>query len=280
MLIKKRIKLNNGDINIRIPLSNSNDFTGYQQEIDKLTEFNVLDLVNPVNDDEVRRFKYINNGEIEIRVSFHDSETNTYENSLNQLGFTGNINSTNLAVRNSFYILDFYDTFTSLSRNRLFTNNNSKILTPDKRDINNDRLVPSQSIYRINDSSEFYYLNVPIGYIDSMKNDENVDTVIGYSRLLMYNANTGGIISFYNADNNSLTTDERYFIKTELNFNDFTWRFITRSINNNYVNFREINKTKNQKFIEKLNKTVSNLQQQRIEKPTGTIFDDEIGNYR
>jgi hypothetical protein len=57
MFIKQE-KLNNGNNGyIKITLNVSNEFLGVQQEIDNLTKFKSLDLVNPVSDMEKLKFK-------------------------------------------------------------------------------------------------------------------------------------------------------------------------------------------------------------------------------
>lgn len=274
MLNKAKIKLKNRDINIRISLGNSNDLTGYGQEIERLTTFNSLDIVNPVVDDEVRRFTHINNDIITMWFLYHSPDTNTFVSDLSLIGFTFDelISSISSTVANSFYIVEFYDTFDRYSQTKLFTNHNSKMFEVGRR----RRGDAISNRFTLNNLTEFYYLNIPVGYIESI----NTDTIIGYTKFLFYNAKTGNLITFYNADNASLTTDERYYFKTELDLRNFTWRFITPSItNDNRVNIREIERNRNQKFNERVNRTVDRKDNKTIIPPAGQAFDDETGTY-
>ena len=59
-IIKKTIKLNNNSsgATISFGLTGNNRLSGYQQEIDNLTEETKDDLINPAIDNEVRKFQY------------------------------------------------------------------------------------------------------------------------------------------------------------------------------------------------------------------------------
>lgn len=275
--------MTNDDINIRISLTGSNNFTGYQQEIDKLTNFNALDITNPVEDEEVRRFGHIDNNVTQIRFAFHVPASNTFVSTLTESGFQmGDIEISNSAIQNSFYIVDFYDSFDRYSQNKLFSNYSTKILGAGRRISDMNR-----SVYRINTTSQFYYTNVPVWFIEAAGSDEilnpyggSSDIVIIYARFLFYNAKTGTVFAFYNADNNLLTTDERYYVRTELNLSNFTWRFISPSVTSeDILQLREIERPRNVKFNEKVNKTVDKFKQETINPPTGNVFNDETGTY-
>jgi len=315
-MLKQKVKLNNRDVNIRISLGSSNNLGGYQQEINNLTSFNSLDIVNPVEDEEVRRFEYMFNNLNDIRFAFHVPESNTFEPSLTQSGFLeSDINNGNRAIQNSFYLVDFYDTFNKFSQTKIFSNYNSKIIEEirgistsrrrrgsteddngrrrrgDSGDEDSGIDITNLTIYRINRASQFFFINIPVWYIDSIKSGEfsgynygygdNGNSVIIYTKFLFYNAKTGRIVSFYNADNATLTTDERYYVKTEINLDNFTWRFISPSVlSENTLQLREIERNRNQKFNEKINKTVDSFNEERITPPTGNAFDDIDGSYR
>jgi hypothetical protein len=280
MLKKERIKLTSKDTIIKIQLSNSNDFTGYQQEIDKLTNFNTLDIVNPVEDEEIRRFKYMFVNTHQISFGFEDVNPNTHEPSLKKIGFNDNeINTNNRAIQNSFYVVDFYDTFDKFSQTKIFSNYSSKII-PIDTDINNNTLDLDTTIYKLNNNSQFFYINVPIWFIESIMSG-GLNTTVLYARFLFYNAKTGKITSFYNSENDSLTTDERYYVRTEFNLVDYTWKFLGQNIDDfNTVHLFEIDRNRNQNFNEKVNNTVNNINEERLNPPTGNIFDDVTGRYR
>ena len=56
-IIKTKVINDSKDKFIKIRFSANDDFYGYQQEIDNLTEITSEDLINPVEDGEMRRFK-------------------------------------------------------------------------------------------------------------------------------------------------------------------------------------------------------------------------------
>ena len=58
MLIKETIKFNSQDKLITINLGSNNKILGVQQEIDNLVEKTKSELINPIIDNEVYRFKY------------------------------------------------------------------------------------------------------------------------------------------------------------------------------------------------------------------------------
>lgn len=264
MLKKEKIKLNNRDVNIKISLGNSNNFTGYQQEINKLTNFNTNDVVNEINDVEVRRFKFFSNGLYKLQFKFHIPELNDYDSSLTEIGFEENeINYNNPAIQNSFFIMNCYDTFNKYSQEKIFSNYNSKIISNE-----------TNGIYNINNKSQFFNLNVPIWFIESITGD----SVVLYMRFSLYNAKNGNVISFYNEKNVNLLTDEKYYVKTELNLNNFTWRFLPDFFQYMII-LKEIERNKNENFNEKLNNTVNNTVNRRIIPPTGDRFNDETGTY-
>lgn len=210
MFIKEKI-LNNGiDGHIKITLNSSDEFIGVQQEIDELTKFKSLDLVNPIVDEEKFRFKL--NPTIPVtRIEFQFSNIPDFL----YAGFTQDeITGFTTNIKNSFFILDYYDSFNLNTQRKIFTTYLTKI--------------GIEPIYNVssNTSNQFYYWYVPKSYIDS----NTGNTVTGYTKFSFYNAKTGGIIIFYNNDNIALTTPEKYYFKTELNLTNRTWKFFNSNI--------------------------------------------------
>lgn len=265
MLIKNKIQLKNKDVKIRIPLGGSIDFTGKQQEIESQTQFNMFDLVNPVADLEVRRFKY-ENTTTSISYRFHNQTDDSFSPDLTLAGFSSNellINTP--ASNNSFFIMDCYDTFNPYGQIKLFSNYNTQIL----RDSGN-------TTYILNNKQQQHYLNIPLSFLDEV-DDDNIEI---FAKFMMYNAKNGRVFYFYNDDNKSLITNEKYYVKINLNLLTNTWEFLTESvIEDNVLKLNELERNKYVKFNEKLNRSVENTSQEAIIPPEGNYFDDETLTY-
>ena len=106
-----------GTMNINFTLSSRDSFTGYQQEIDNLTEFTSIELVNPEVDVEVRRFKLIPSVPSVI-LNFNFYSGSVYGTSYTYAGFMTDTDQKSTAKQNSFYILDFYDTYNTYTQRK------------------------------------------------------------------------------------------------------------------------------------------------------------------
>ena len=210
MFIKQK-KLNNGvDGYIKINLKSSNDFLGVQQEIDDLTEFKSVDLINSATDVEKLKFKLDPTIPLTV-LMFQFSGVTSFLNA----GFTDvEISGGSQNIRNSFFILDFYDTFDQNIQTKIFKTYLTKI--------------DDEPIYNVssNTSNQLYYWYVPVSLIES----NTGDTTIGYVKFSFYNAKTGSVALFYNNDNSLLTTPEKYYFKSELNFINRTWKFVDSNL--------------------------------------------------
>jgi len=203
-IIRERIKLTGQDISgITFTLGSNDSFLGYQQEIDNLTQATMLDLVNPVVDVETRKFKMFghtifsfmfNNVPLFTAAGFKPSEISG--NSLNML--------------NSFFTLDFYDTYNPNTQVKIFTTYLTKI-----------GIVPVYSLYP-NADNQLYYWYVPQSFVDI----QTGTTTIGYVKLSFYNAKSGRTTIFYNQVNAALLTPEKMYFKAELNVVNKTWKFL------------------------------------------------------
>lgn len=83
--------------------------------------------------------------------------------------------------------------------------------------------------------SQFYYMYVPISYIDA----HTGTTTTGYVKFTFYNAKSGKIIQFYNNANNTLLTPEKMYFKMELNLVDKKWKFLN-ILNGNTLDARQL----------------------------------------
>jgi len=276
-IIRRRIKLNpypttgitetTGMTGIVIPISLSSDdsFTGYQQEIDTLTSYTTTDLVNPVTDVEKRRFKHYTDAPL-LQFHFYNTIGGFFTPSFINNGFTSaELTGQSVNVLNSFFILDFYDSFDVYNQTKIFTTYLTKI-------VSSTSIIPSYTISPVV-NNQFYRWYVPVSYIDSFTGS----TAIGYAKFSFYNAKTGQLVLFANFDNYGLNTPERLFFQTELNFVDKTWKIITPSYPT--IRAKELPHIVNTQFVDRANDTFTNFDNLKQNYPSGTTFNYVDGSY-
>ena len=255
-------------MNIKFSLGSCENFTEYGEDIDNLTQFTVLDLVNPVIDGEVRRFTLTPTptNSVLIQFQFYSPITTTYLNSFLFAGFTGDeiVNSAN-NILNSFFILDFYDTFDLNSQTKIFTTYLTKLLVPV------DEIYYSQYTIGANTNNQLYSWYIPLSYI----NAQTGSTAIGYVKFSFYNAKTGKITSFYNQDNENLTTPERMFFKVQLDLVNMTWKMLTTVYSD--INAKEI--ANNVLYVDRVNNTVDSMDNLQQNPPSGNTYNYKTNTY-
>lgn len=255
MFIKQEKLNNSNDGYIKITLNVSDEFLGVQQEIDNLTKFKSLDLVNPVSDVEKLKFK-LDPTILLTTIVFQFSGVTSFLNA----GFTNlEISGVSKNIRNSFFILDFYDTYDQNIQTKIFNTYLTKV-----------GQIPIYSVSS-NTSNQFYYWYVPKSYI----NNNTGNTAIGYVKFSFYNAKTGNVAIFYNNNNVGLTTPEKYYFKAELNFVNRTWKFydsnIIVAVEQRYTGVNNYNK--------KINDTYNKQDLLKETFPTGNTYNYRTNRY-
>jgi hypothetical protein len=263
--------LTGNSMNLIISLGSCENFIEYGEDIDNLTQFTVLDLVNPVIDGEVRRFKLVPapTNDVLLQFFFYNVTASTYQATFTAAGFTADeIFNNNNNLLNSFFILDFYDTADLNSQTKIFTTYLTKILQPYH--ISLSTYTPEYLIGTLI-SNQLYRWYVPLSYI----NAQTGSTVIGYVKFSFYNAKTGNITPFYNQDNESLTTPERIFFKAQLDLTNMTWKMLTTVYS--YIKAKEI--ANNNLYINKVNNTVGNMDNLQQNPPSGNTYNYKTNTY-
>jgi len=272
MLIKKEIiRFNGQDMNVKFDLNSNDNFTGYQQEINVLTLFTSTDLVNPVIDGETSRYKHYQiNGDIELGFNFVDSLGQINPLFINA-GFTGaEIHSNDTKLLNSFFILDFYDTYNPNTQNKIFSTYLTKILNSD--------YDSNYSIYKISPTipNQFYYWNIPKSFTTEAlqttdSNDNNI--IIGYVMFSFYSAKDGSVRVFYNIENEN--TPQKMFFKVELDITNKTWRILT----NSYLIYAYELKSSTDIYAIKISESINKLNNNKQDYPLGNAFNYIGRNY-
>jgi hypothetical protein len=256
-IIKEKIKYAGSGMTINFGLSSNNSFLGYQQEIDNLTQVVSLDLVNPEIDVEERRFKSFNSSMLIPQLEFQFF-SGTYQNNFLAAGFTLNnilYNASN--ILNSFFIMDFYNTYDVNTQIKIFTTYLTKI-----------GIIP---LYDINATNQLYYWYIPMWYL----NAQTGSTITGYAKFTFYNAKTGTIALFYNNDNLAYTTPEKMYFKVEINIPNKTWKFTNPSFP--LILAKQLYTST--QYNQRVNDTVTNFNNEAQNYPSGQTFNYLDGKY-
>lgn len=252
MLIRnEKIKLKGNPLNINFNLESTDDFHGYEQEINTLLKNTGDSLINSETDGEVRRFNSI--GTPQYNIYFYGRNPISpydygYACDFARAEITG-VASTNPNLSNSFFMFDFYDTFDVNTQKKIFRMYLTDLITEDG--------IPSYTIDVVNQISKW---NVPMWYI----NTHQGEVITGYVRILFYNATNSSVVPFYNKQIETYTTTEKMFFKTILDIDNRTWQ--ADAINNAYQLI-------NTSYTNNLNKTVQGLlnKKQNYGKAVGTF---------
>ena len=262
-IIKERILNTGNDMNLKITLGSHDSFTGYQQEIDNLTQFTSNRLINPPMDVEVLRFKMSSSiQETVLNFYFYLATASPrYKTSYTHAGFITNEQQQSDAKYNSFFIMDFYDTYDTNTQRKIFSTYFTKIGTT------------SFSNYTISSkTNQLYYWNIPRYYI----NEQTGTTFIGYIRFMFINAISGETTLFYNdIPTLNFETAEKMYFKVELNQVNKTWKIL--DVLNSTLVLKEL--IGSAAYINRINNTYGNEPNIQQEYPSGTTFNYTDGKY-
>ena len=208
-IIHEKIKLNGKSNSIKISLGGNDDVLKSDTEITNIIIGEQANLINPLIDNEVVRFKYYNdNVPLLIIFNFYNGATSKYENSFNGTGLViSNLSYLSSMVMNSFFIMDYFDTYKTNEQSKIYSSYLTKII-----DVRTGTPIPAYTIGG-NNPNQLYYQYIPKSYLNTISDD----TVTGYAKFSFYDANNGNIHSFYNEDNIDLITGEKFTFKIELN---------------------------------------------------------------
>jgi len=257
-LIQEKIRSIGQDSSLRIALSTNDDFIGYQQEIDKLAEDTAANLINSINDVEVRKFKPNFNSPV---FSFYFRNMINFNNAY----FTDiEISGQSSNFINSFFILDYYDSYDTNTQQKIFTTY-----------LTNLGFRPT---YLINNKNQLYPWYIPISYTEQ----QTGTTCTGYTKFSFYNAKLGKITEFYNQINANIppvsaTTEVQYF-KTKLDLINKSWEILDMPIYpTHYINIIEL--TGSTQYNNRIDSTFVKYSDVVQQYPTGNTYDYKTNKY-
>lgn len=269
-IIKKQIKKPLNDININIPIGNLSNKNGQHIGIQTYVNQQRENSLNEGEDYDVAKFnqdysKYPDE-ELLLYLLFYNEEIiNTWDGGFNIAGFTNEeILLKRNSFSNSFFIFDFYDTYDTFERTKLFSNYYTLLEQPPSNDgIDLKKIKQLQNIL------------IPRHHLSNIGDDI-------YVNILFYNAKLGRVVSFFNGDNYDfynekfmITTDERLFFNVKLDKEEKKWWFVTATPK--ILHAYELITSPN--YSEKVNNTNINTITQLPDYPGLKIFDYKTGNY-
>lgn len=270
---KFKIKFNNRDSNIQIDLNRDYENLGYQEEINSFTNITSNANINDVVDGEITRCTYISDDNRNfLYFNFYNSNSDSYSTDYTFGGFTNNeINNSSSVFLNSFFIVDIFDTDNIQNQTKII----STYLTKLNFNFDGTAIIPLENI-----NMQLNKLNIPFNNIDDIESDD--DYYYLYLRFSFYNAKTGKITLFHQDNRSSyLKPSEQVYFKVKIGKNDKRWVFNVRTFNTNTLQYSIIGKEfkDSQAFIDRLNNTVDNTQNLKLEYPTGDTFNYDDASY-
>jgi len=259
-IIKEKILNVGEDVSIKFSLGSRDGFTGYQQEIDNLTQLTSNRLINPAIDVETRKFKMSPDTPI-TKFNFGFYNGSSYGATYHYAGFTSHADQTSSAKQNSFYILDFYDTFDQYTQRKIFTTYLTKLTSS------------SVSVYTVSSitSNQFYYWYVPQYYIS----EQSSNIITGYVKLSFYNAKLGKTTLFYNNVNNSMSTAQRLYFTAQLNLANKTWKILNIASSTVYAKQVILSTA----YVDRVNNTYDKMDNLKQNPPTGNTYNYQTNTY-
>ena len=257
-------------MNITFPISGTEEYLGYQQEIDNFTQIKSAESINNVTDHEVVRYEIEPSDNRIITFNFFYSNQ-SWKPEYTTAGFTEKeVSGGSLNYLNSFYILDFFDTIKSTNQTKLFTTyltklNKNNVVNENDR----DRINNNDSEYRFNENFQLSYLNLPNWH----------DSNIAYLRISFYNAKTGIISVFYNNDNQYYTTSQKMYFTIVFDKINWTYQINTNSNTGSNPKIIATELVESTDYLERYNKTFDNLDNLDQNYPDGNTFNINDGKY-
>jgi len=249
-IIKTKVINDSKDKFIKIRFSANDDFYGYQQEIDNLTEITSEDLINPVEDGEMRRFKVEYNTQLNFFFYWRFFGSGSNSDNFIAASFSPNEINKSLNFFNSFFILDVYDTFDPNIQTKIATTYLTKLGTEPNYGINST-------------DNQFQYIYIP----ESFLNRENDGFLTGYVKFSFYNAKTGKIGLFYDNAKTTDTTPNKDYLQISLDLDNRTWKISEGTQPYNVYEYPDDNANTN-----KVNDTFDTFDNKKQTYPDGETF--------
>lgn len=244
---KITIQLGTVDNTITLPMVSVGNLLGYDDSLEALIENETSVSVNDVTDLETRRILPQNSSNIQ----FYFWNGFGYVNQVAPIEFPPTAFTTT-AAKNSFYIIQLFDSFNDENQKKLHTGYYNGF------DFARTSLNAN---YQYNSNIEFSNIYLNETYLSSLT---GITTI--YAKFLFYSANSGKFYPFFNYNDHTLNTQQQLYHTILLNPSARTYTFVN---NYNLIVVRELVNAQYSAFI---NNTVSSFSLKKPVYPSGNTF--------
>lgn len=251
------LKLTNNDQSMMIPIRGIGNLLGYDDDVTKAIEGETDSSINDVTDAETRRILPATSPG--LTFYFWNSTLNTYQTKVAPDEFTGTTDYNTVAAKNSFYVIQVFDSFRDEVQSKKHTGYFNGFDFA-KTNLN--------SIYTLTEDNEFSNLYIAQSVLDSITGTTGG---IFYLKFLFYCAKSGTFYSFSASTGSQLTSQENMYRRIIIDPLTLRW---TLNPAGGLV-FREIRNPAYSTFV---NDTVQSIPVEKPIYPSGNTFDN-TGNY-
>jgi hypothetical protein len=251
------IKLRDNDQSMIIPLKGINNLSGYDDDVLATSSLETAESINIGDDAETRRL--LPSTTYPIQFQFWRTSSSSFVNLVAPDEFTGSTDFNTAGAKNSFFVIQLYDTFRDESNSKKHTGYYNGF------DFAKTNLVSSYSFSAENEFSNLYVSQKVLDGLSGLTKDF-------YVKFLFYCAKSGKFYSFFNQNTPAVTTQEKIFHKITIDPNMLSYSF-----NPNYspILLREL---RNPAFDTFINNTVQSISVEKPIYPSGNTFDNS-GTY-
>jgi len=170
--------------------------------------------------------------------------------------YAGINNQKGKGKQNSFFIMDFYDTYDIYTQTKIFSKYFTKLGTSNVSEY-----------YVSSNASQFFYWNIPRYYL----NEQTGTTCMAYVRFTFINAEEGNTSLFYNSlAAIPFSSARKMHFAVELDLVDKTWKLGS-------INAKEL--VDSTAFINKVNNSYAKTENIQQVFPDGNTYDYEDNDY-
>lgn len=257
--MKIQLKIGSNDKNIIIPMGGSANLLGYDDNVQALVGVETDSSINTTSDLEVRRFNFSGTS---INAIFNFWSGGTFNNYIQYLApyeFSG-LTSESEEARNSFYVMQVFDTFDEATQRKLHTGYFNGY----------DFLAKSSNLttnyVTNNNNTEFISIYISNDFLA----ERNSVTIDLYVKFLFYSAASGKFYPFSRKSYSTTNKQEDVYRKITINTSTFKY-FVDGNVFACYEIY-------NPEYSTLINNTVSSIPVQKPVYPSGNTF-TESGNY-
>ena len=280
-IIRKKILINS---NLVTKIQINSDLTQYgdDQGNNVLSDLKASEVVNPIIDSELIRYKYEDTKtETDVAImhqlsfSFNQKDIYTFPPAFSNMFTNMEISGNTKNFQNSFFILEFFDSSDVYNQKKLSTTYLTKKSSSGLAIyvLNNyDSYVPTMPINQANS------IFIPEYFVNSVSGN----TVNCYCRMMFYNAKSGQTITFFNNMNINAIDSSKLFFDVEINKSNKTWKFINQKYlagTTPLVAIVGIEPNKDNLYNKRVNDGVENIENNVENYPTGNTFNYMGINY-